>query len=226
MELQRLFNSIRRMIWLVILLGLIGGGISTYSNYYMTIPMYEAETDIYTISRGSGGSNSDNAGINYQDVMLTRQLIQDYQQIVTSEKVLALATKQLERYDINQEELKGMVYVTPKSDSNIIGISVVAYDSKLAAEASTAVTQAFITRLREITNGSIVGVINVAKEPKLPIPNGNIKNIIIGTLAGIIVAFVIIYIRELFDTTIRFTEDVECNIELKVIGIIPKYSIR
>jgi len=224
MGLGRFLNSIVRMLWLIILLGAIGGGFTAYTSYYSTTPMYRAETTVFAMSKGSSTDGS--KSINYQDVMLSRQLVQDYQEILTSEKVLELAVKQLEKYQITQAQLKSMIQASTKNDSSVIAISAEWDDPKIAAEASDAVTQAFIISLNEITNGSIIGILNQAKVPQFPISDNSNKNIIIGTLAGFIVAFAFIYIRELFDTTIRYVEDVEHNMKINVVGIIPTYGIK
>lgn len=224
MELKRFFHTIGRMIWLVILLGAIGGGLAYYTNYYMATSMYEAETTVYAMSRGST-ANGDQS-INYQDVMLSRQLVQDYQEIITSEKVLVLAAEKLERYQMTQEQLKNMVSVNPKNESSVIGISATTNDPIIAADISTEVTKAFMTVLGEMTKNSIIGVLEEAKVPQFPISNDATKKILISIIAGIVVAVSVIYIRELFDTTIRYVEDVEDNLKIKVFGVIPKYSMK
>lgn len=224
MELRRFFNSVRRMIWLVILLGAIGGGYIYYTSYYMSTPMYEAETTVYAMSKGS--TLNKDVGINYQDVLLSRQLVEDYKEIITSEKVMTLAVKMLDKYQFSQEQLISMITVTQKNESSVISISATADEAKTAADISNAVTQAFISQLREMTNGNIIGVLNEAKVPLSPISNAATKRIIIGIIAGIVVAISIIYIRVLFDSTIRLVEDVEDNAKIKVFGVIPKYSIR
>ncbi|MBC8062936.1 MAG: hypothetical protein H7Y18_20080 [Clostridiaceae bacterium] len=224
MELRRFFNSVGRMIWLVILLGVIGGGCAYYTSYYITTSIYEAETTVYAMSKGSTLNGNDS--INYQDVMLSRQLVQDYQEIIASEKVRTLAVNQLKKYGISQERLQSMIRVEPKNESSIIGIVAVSENPQLAADASNAVTQAFVTRLRELTNNNIVGVLDEARLPQFPITNNATKKILIGIIAGIVIAVSIIYIRELFDTTIRLVDDVEDSLKIKVFGVIPKYSIR
>jgi capsular polysaccharide biosynthesis protein len=224
MNINRFLNTIARMLWLVILLGIIGGGITAYKSYYLTTKMYKAETSVYAMKKGQtkGGGES----LEYQDVMLSRQLIIDYQEIVVSGRVLDLAVKRLVKYNISQSELERMISVESKNDSSVIGISAEADNAEVAAKASNEVTQAFIVCLREITNDRIVGILNEAKVPEQPIPDNSLKNIIIGILAGVVAALTIIYIRELFDTAIRYPEDIKHNTELNIVGIIPRYGIK
>lgn len=222
MEIRRFFNSVKRMIWLVVLFGVIGGAISAYLYVVNAMPMYKAESTIYAMSK----NNIDDKGLNYQDVSLSRQLVYDYQYVLTSEKVIASANKLLEKYKFSPQQLINMISITQKDESSVISIGAIANDAKQAAEVSNAVTDAFISQLREMTNSNIIGVLNEADIPKAPIDNGGVKNSIIGVIVGIVIAFSIIYIRELFDMKIRYIDDIENISKIKVIGAIPKYSIR
>ncbi|OPX44828.1 capsular polysaccharide type 8 biosynthesis protein cap8A [Ruminiclostridium hungatei] len=225
MEFKRFFYSIRRMFWLVILFAIVGGGLATYMKYYRYIPLYEAETTVYALNRNTAVDAA--GGISYQDVLLSKQLLLDYQEIITSEKIISAALSSLKsKYSISGSELRSLIYVKQKDESSILGISAVADSPKLAADASRAVTQAFITSLRELTQNNIIGVLDEAKVPQYPLPDDSIKKIIIGIVAGIVVAIVNIYIIDLFDNKIRVPEDVEINTGLKIIGAIPGFGIK
>lgn len=224
MEIRRFFSSIQRMIWLIILFGVIGGGSLAYINIAKATPMYEAETTIYAMNRCSTIDGS--KGINYQDLTLSRQLVFDYQYVLTSEKVISLANKHLEKYRLSNEQLISMISMNQQSESTVINIKAVANNAKMSADISNAVTEVFVSQLSEMTNSNIIGVLNKAKVPTLPINNGATKKIIIGFIAGIIIAISIIYIRELFDMKIRYIDDVENTLKIRIIGAIPKYSIR
>ena len=224
MEIRRFLNSVQRMLWLIILFGVIGAAIPAYLNIVKAIPMYKAETTIYAMSKNSTADVG--KGINYQDVSISRQLVFDYQYVLTSEKVISLANKLLEKYNFSQEQLISMINITPKDESSVIAISAVSDGAKKSADISNAVTEAFISQLIEMTNSNIIGVLNKAETPKAPIDNGSTKKTIMGFLVGVIIAFSIIYIRELFDMKLRYIDDIEDTLKIKVIGAIPKYSIR
>ncbi len=224
MEIKRFFHSILRMLWLIVLLAGIGGGISAYSSYFTAVPVYMAETTVYALNKSIAVDGKDS--VNYQDVMLSRQLLQDYKQIITSEQVLTLASKNLDKYSITPDQLKGMISVEPKNDSAVLGISAASYDPQIAAEASNEVTKAFVKSLQTLTNSNIVGILDEAKIPNYPVSNDFIKKTFIGTIAGIVIALAIIYIKELFDTTLRHIEEVEKYTKIRLMGVIPKYSIK
>jgi capsular polysaccharide biosynthesis protein len=224
MEIRRFLHSVQRMIWLIILLGVIGAGIPAYLNIVKATPMYKAETTIYAMSINSTADGG--KGINYQDVSISRQLVFDYQYVLTSQKVISLASKLLDKYNLSQNQLISMINITPKDESSVIAISAISDDAKKSADISNAVTEAFISQLSEMTNSNIIGVLNEAEIPKVPIDNGATKKTIMGFCVGVIIAFFIIYIRELFDLKLRYIDDIEDTLKIKVIGAIPKYSIR
>jgi len=221
MEFKRFFNSVIRMSWIIVLSAIIGGGASAYMNPGEVV--YSAETTIYALSRGNDTNGQ--PGINYQDLLLSRQLVQDYQEIIASDKVCTLALGKLHDYDITADSLKNMVYVNPKNESSIIGVVAVASDPKLAAEVSNVVTEAFLTRLQELTNNSIVGVIDAAKVPGIPLDNDSRKKTVIGVVGGMALALAFIYIKELFNSTLRSIDEAEKIANIKVVGVIPKYKL-
>ncbi len=224
MEIRRFLNSVQRMLWLIVLFGVIGAVIPAYLNNVRSIPMYSAETTIYAMSKNS--ENNGSKGINYQDVSISRQLVFDYQYVLISEKVISHANKLLEKYKLTHEQLIGMISITPQNESSVIAISAISNDAKKSADISNAVTEAFISQLSEMTNSNIIGVLNKAEIPKAPIDNGATKKTIMGFFIGLIIAFSIIYIRELFDMELRYIDDIESTLKIKVIGAIPKYSMR
>ena len=98
-------------------------------------------------------------------------------------------------------------------------------DAVTAAAVANAMSRAFTEQVRAMTNSDIVGILDEAVVPEEPVPVNKTKNIVIGMLAGMTIGFVIIYIRELFDMTIRSVDEVEYNLNLPVVGIIPQHNI-
>lgn len=222
MELKRFIYSMIRMFWLILLMCAIGGGTAAYIVDFTMVPMYSASTTVYTLNKS--GSMNNQPRIDYQDIITSRQLSNDYQDIIKSEKVISMTQSEIRDLNISQLELKEMISVSSQDNSNIIVISAIADDPKIATRISKAVSKSFISTLIEMTEMQIVGVIDEAKEPTQPIPNINTKPIVLGIACGLGLAILIIYWVDFFDTTIRFPEDVETYTNLSVLGIIPEYN--
>lgn len=224
MELKRFLHTFLRMFWLVILMGVIGLGIATYMYGYRTVPVYAADTKIFTLSKGSPDKIQDK--IDYQDILTNRQLSNDYQYIIKSKKVIEMSYEKLSDMKMSLDRLKSMISVSSQDNSSIVVIRAVSVDAEEAKKVSQTVSNSFISTLEELTKTDIVGIIDEPELPSTPVQPDNLKQILMGLLIGLGTAVIIIYIVDFFDTRIRFAEDIEHFTKLPMLAVVPKYSIK
>ncbi len=224
MELQRLLYGFVRKIWLAVLLAIIGGGIAGYASMFMTTPVYVAESTLYALNRDRARLTGES--VSYEDVALSRQLVQDYTEIIHSDKVISAVQRELSSKGLDESTLNSMVSVDLRKDSNVLIVRTAWVDPETAALVANSVSRALISKVRELTNSDNLSILDEAKVPGSPNPVNHNKNILIGLLAGMVLAFGVIYVIELFDTTIRSAEDIENGLKMPVVGIIPEHDIR
>lgn len=117
--------------------------------------------------------------------------------------------------------------MTVKPDSDIMVVNATWSDPRIAAIISNAVSGAFVNTLNELTSSNSVGILDQARPPLIPLNAASAPiRVLIGGLAGLLLGFGIIYIQELLDTTVRTIEEIEEDLNLKVIGIIPEHQIK
>ncbi len=225
MGIRRLVSAIYRKLWLIILLGIIGGGASFYLGSNNSALVYEASTTIFTVVKNTNTQQllKDNCGISYDNIILGRQFEQDFYDIMLSDRVLSKSVDKIKDKNINASNLKSMISLRAKKDSNIIRIIANSGSPEKAVSITKAVSESLVDRINEITNTNIIGIMEEAKKPLQPIETNNIKGILIGILGGVIIALVFIYIMELFDSTIRSVNDIEYNLDLQVLAQVPIY---
>lgn len=224
MEIKRFIDAVFRNIWLIVLLSVIGAlGSGAYS-IYRTIPLYSSETSLYIIN----GSRSSITGepFNYQDMALSKQLVLDYSEIIRSRRVLEPVIRELGFDNVSVNFIKGFVDVGLQKESNVMTISAVWYDPETARDIANSVSKNFMLKIRELTGTNNIGILDEALVARAPLSSSTNKNILVGFAAGLMLAIAIIYVLQLFDTTIRMTEDIEVGMGLKVIGIIPEHDIK
>ena len=214
---NRLFKAILRNQWIIIFLTIIGACLGEFVNTYLIVPVYRAETTVYALNRDKA--------INYQDMMMNRLLVQDYSEIIYSKKVASLAMEELRGMNLDEDTIRRMIHINLTKESSVMRIQAFSSDAVTAAAVANAMSRAFTEQVRAMTNSDIVGILDEAVVPEEPVPVNKTKNIVIGMLAGMTIGFVIIYIRELFDMTIRSVDEVEYNLNLPVVGIIPQHNI-
>jgi len=69
---------------------------------------------------------------------------------------------------------------------------------------------------------SNISVVDVAPMPLRPTSPNVAKNLVVGLLAGVVLAIVVVAIKDQFDDSIRIPEDVESKLGLALLGVIPK----
>lgn len=223
MEFQRLVDAIIRKFWFICIFAIGGSVLFGGYSYATSFPVYQTETTLYIMKQSNSVLSGE--GINLQDITLSRELIKDYGYIVLSRKVLDPAIRNLNERGIKVTDISSAISVNLKKDSNVMSIVVRWHDPVEATEISKAVSQSFISEIRQLANTSSVGILDEAHVPTASVPVSHIKLAIVGLMAGVIISLAIIYVRELFDNTIRSVSEIEKGLGLKIVGIIPGNNI-
>lgn len=223
MELRRLFYSVLRKWWLIAILVVIGGGLS-FLNVFLSVPVYQADTTMYILNKDKVLTTGQS--LSTQDIQFSQQLLQNYSGIVFSRSVMSAAAGDLREYNLTENQIMSSIDLGSSKSSNILTLSAVSRDPVMAAAIANAVARAFTEQMVQLTNSDTIGILDEALVPQYPMSNNGIKKILIGILAGLIVALGIIYVKEYFDTTVRAAEDIEKGLQVRVIGIIPEHDIK
>lgn len=240
MDTRCLFYSLLRGWWIIAILAIIGGCIGLYTVSGNSVYMYKANSTLYIMNRDKVLVVGKSLDLN--DINVSRELVQDYSEIikshmVTSEaisrlknanisKVTSEAISRTKNINISEDTLNSIVNVGIQTDSNILTISAIWSDPETAMAICNTMSRVFVEKMNTLTNSNIVGVLDEAGLPQYPLGTNDNKNIPLGILAGMAIGVSIIYVREMFDTTVRSVEDIEEGLELNIIGIIPVHSIK
>jgi len=222
MEIRRYFEALIRKWWLIaILVGL--GGLVSYLSVVLAPPMYKADTTLYIMNRSKVLTTGQS--LSSQDLVVSQLLVKQYTGVIYSRSVIAAVAKALTNQNVAEADILSMISLTSETDSNILTISAQWYDPLVAAEVANNTGKEFVNQIGKLTNSENISILDEAAVPVLPVSNRISLKILLGFLAGLIIAAGSIYVMEYFDTTVRSAEDIEKGLGLRVIGIIPEYDI-
>jgi capsular polysaccharide biosynthesis protein len=222
MEIRRYFEALIRKWWLIaILVGL--GGLVSYLSVVLAPPMYKADTTLYIMNRSKVLTTGQS--LSSQDLVVSQLLVKQYTGVIYSRSVIAAVAKALTNQNVAEADILSMISLTSETDSNILTISAQWYDPLVAAEVANNTGRQFVYQIGKLTNSENISILDEAAVPVLPVSNRISLKILLGFLAGLIIAAGSIYVMEYFDTTVRSAEDIEKGLGLRVIGIIPEYDI-
>lgn len=217
MGLKELLASFKRKWWLIVLLVLVGGAIGFLSNLFIK-PVYKAETVLCIMQTNTA------TPLKEEDLLMGQYLIKQYSDILSSNTVLSAIKNNLSEYQLSEGALSSMIKTSGNKDSNVFVIEVKASHPEEAAAVANTAAQQFINHLNKITNYKHIGVLDRATVPEKPDQNKT-QAVFLCTLLGFMIALCIIFITEYFDTSIRSAEEIENELNIQVIGIIPDNHI-
>lgn len=227
MDINRLFSALRRRAWVMIIMAVLGAGAaSAFVVIFPVVPDYQADSTLYIMNVNKEQSGK---SLSTDNLYYNRTLVQNYGELIKSRRVTDEALRALYNQGIvlTEKQLNKIVVLSMQTTSNIIIVSATWSDPQIAAIISNAMSSAFVNTLNELTNSSSIGVLDEAKPPATPQATATAPlRIIIGMIAGLLIGFGTIYIQELLDTTVRTIEEIEQELNLKVIGIIPEHQIK
>ncbi|HEM4278634.1 capsular biosynthesis protein CpsC [Streptococcus suis] len=215
-DILLLLKTIWRKKFLIILTALFGAGIAfVYSNFLVT-PQFDSTTRIYVVSQNVEAG----AGLTSQELQAGTYLVKDYKEIILSQDVLTQVATEL---NLN-ENLKEKVSVSIPVDTRIVSISVRDADPNEAARIANSLRTFAAQKIVEVTKVSDVTTLEEAvpaEEPTTP----NIKrNILLGLLAGGILATGIILAMEVLDDRVKRPQDIEEVMGLTLLGVVPDFK--
>ncbi|ADY55912.1 lipopolysaccharide biosynthesis protein [Syntrophobotulus glycolicus DSM 8271] len=223
MEIRRLLYSIIHKWWLILFFVIISGGIGYYLNIFSNQPMYGADTTLFVLNREKVEAGQ---ALSSQDLVFGQELVKQYSEIFYSRSVISETSNKLAEYNISPEMLASMVTISSQKDSNILTVHAVSFDPEVAAITANAMAEEFTAMIRDLTKSDYISILDQAQVAQYPMPNNGVQKTFIWLMAGLVIACGIIYIIEYLNTTVRSAEEIESQLSLRVIGIIPEHDIR
>ncbi|QHA00932.1 YveK family protein [Dehalobacter restrictus] len=223
MEIRRIIDSISRKWWLCVVSAVLFGGMGWFFHIFLSSPTYNADTTLYVLNRDRVTAGE---SLSYSDITMGKEFLKQYSGIFYSRSVAAEAARKLDQYSLSAGTISSMANLSINEDSGLLKIRVTAYDAMMAASVADVMGEVFSSKVKEITNSDFIGILDKAQVSNTPIPDNGIIKMILWIVAGEVFSLGIIYLLEYFDTTIRSVEDIENNIGVRVIGIIPEHDLQ
>lgn len=157
------------------------------------------------------------AGLTNQNLQAGSYLVKDYKEIILSQDVLTQVATEL---NLNKN-LKEKVSVSIPVDTRIVSISVRDADPNEAAHVANSLRTLAAQKIVEVTKVSDVTTLEEAVPAEEPTTPNTKRNILLGLLAGGILATGTILAMEVLDDRVKRPQDVEEVMGLTLLGVVP-----
>ncbi|CYU64101.1 YveK family protein [Streptococcus suis] len=212
-DVLSLLKTLWRKKFLIIITALLGAGIAFVYSSFLVTPQFDSTTRIYVVSQNVEAG----AGLTNQELQAGTYLVKDYKEIILSQDVLTQVATELNL----KESLKEKISVSIPVDTRIVSISVRDADPNEAARIANSLRTFAAQKIVEVTKVSDVTTLEEAVPAEEPTTPNTKRNILLGLLAGGILATGIILAMEVLDDRVKRPQDVEEVMGLTLLGVVP-----
>ena len=201
-----------KIIVLTTVLATVGSGIFSF---FVISPTYEASTKIFI---GKEGAESE--GYNSSDVSMYQNLIKTYSELIKTKDLVNKAINN-SQYDLSVNNVLNGITVNTLTGTQILQISYQSKSPSIAKNILESVTNEFINKAQELVPNGNVKILESVELPKNPVAPNKTMNIAIAFILGMMVGFGIVFLLEYLDNTYKNKEQLEKELDIPVLGIIP-----
>ena len=217
-SISEIFEALKKRWILIVSITLVATLISGILSFFVIKPTYETSTKVFI-----GKEESNQEGYNTNDIQMYQKLLQTYAETIKTNEVIEAAIKNTNT-NLTVEEVKKSLTVTPISDTQILQIKYQNKNPQVAKKILGNITDEFIILAKELVPNGNVRVIEAVQLPENPVAPNKKMNIAIAFLLGLMVSVGVVFLLEYLDNTFKSKENLEKELDIPVIGLIPSFE--
>ncbi|WP_239752718.1 Wzz/FepE/Etk N-terminal domain-containing protein [Mammaliicoccus sp. J-M40] len=216
-DLSKLFTILKKNMKYLIILPIVFLVLSMVITFIFMTPKYSSSTQVLV------NQKEIDTQMMAQQVQSNLQLVNTYSEIIKSPRILDKVSKNL-KGKYSSEEISGMLTVSNQAESQILNIAVENESREAASKVANEIANVFSKDVSKIMNVDNVSILSKADTNGNQISPKPLINAVVGIFLGLIVALIIIFLKEMLDKRIKTEEDVEEILGLPVLGTIQDFS--
>lgn len=212
-DLREVFYAVRRHFFAILAAGLFLGCVVGAYTILFRDAIYTSSSSLLVLSKETTLTS-------IADIQLGSQLTKDYQVLIVSTPVLDQVISHLD-LDTTAEDLRETITVNNPNDTRILEISVENTDpimAKTIVDELSEVASVFIGDKMEVVPPKIIETGKIATEKTSPSVG---KNVLIGILAGFVLAGGIVVTLVVMDDTIKSEDDIAKYLGMSTLASVP-----
>ena len=214
-SISEIIDAVKKRWKIIALTTVLATLISGIFSFFIISPTYEASTKVFI-----GKEESSMENYNYNDITMYQKLLKTYSELIKTKDLINRAITNSE-YELKVEEVFKDVSVTTVADTQMLKIAYRSTSPKIAKNMLENITNEFIATAQELVPNGNVRVLETVELPEEPVAPNKKMNIAIAFILGIMVGFGIVFLLESLDNTYKNKEQLEKDLDIPVLGVIP-----
>ena len=214
-SISEIIDAVKKRWKIIVLTTVLATVVSGIFSFFVISPTYEASTKIFI---GKEGAESE--GYNSSDVSMYQNLIKTYSELIKTKDLVNKAIDN-SQYDLSVNNVLNGITVNTLTGTQILQISYQSKSPSIAKNMLESITNEFITKAEELVPNGNVKILESVEIPKNPVAPNKTMNIAIAFILGMMVGFGIVFLLEYLDNTYKNKEQLEKDLDIPVLGVIP-----
>ena len=214
-SISEIIDAVKKRWKIIVLTTVLATVVSGIFSFFVISPTYEASTKIFI---GKEGAESE--GYNSSDVSMYQNLIKTYSELIKTKDLVNKAIDN-SQYDLSVNSVLNGITVNTLTGTQILQISYQSKSPSIAKNMLESITNEFITKAEELVPNGNVKILESVEIPKNPVAPNKTMNIAIAFILGMMVGFGIVFLLEYLDNTYKNKEQLEKDLDIPVLGVIP-----
>lgn len=218
-DLIHILKTIWHHLWLVVLVGILGAGLTFSYAAFLIAPTYSSSILLY-VNNSSFSLNDVGLSISSADLVASQKLVNTYNVLLKNRTTLE---RVIEEADVpyTWAQLNGMVEASSVSETEVMRITVTSTNPYEARTIANSIAVVLPQRVSEIVEGTSMTVVDSAVVNPHKVAPSITKFSLIGLLLGVLLSTGILAIRALMDNTIHDEEYIVQNYQYPILAKIP-----
>ncbi|MCA0985192.1 capsular biosynthesis protein [Halobacillus yeomjeoni] len=221
-SLKEIFEVLKKRILLIISLAAGAAVLSALITFFVLTPTYQTSSQFIV---NQSESQSQNTPYDINDIRTNVELINTYNIIIKSPRILDQVIEDLE-LNMTATSLANKIQVSNANQSQVVNVVVTDEDPTQAVAIANRTVKVFkeeIPQLMNVDNVNILTEAVVAADPS-PVSPKPALNIAIALVVGLMVGVGLAFLLEYLDNTIKTEEDIEKSLGLPIMGVVSTIS--
>ncbi len=215
-DFKKIFSIMLTNKILIILILLLSIVLGYFYSYYYKRPEYKSTVTMLL----SVNEEKNSKELTQTDLTLNSSLISTYTSIIKSTSVIAKTIENL-GLNISVENLQKDIEVIQVKNTQFLKVSVKNNKPEVSKNIANELVKVFAEQIKEIYKIQNINIIDEAEIENKPCNVNHIKDICISGTLGVFVSILLIMFIYLFDDTIKDEKDLEAQLKLMNIGVLP-----
>ena len=219
-NLKLIFNALKKNLIWIIAITLLCTSLAGVVTFFIA-PTYSSSAKYLSTNYKSGDSFAQSALVSAQ-----QELVNDYIEIIKSEKMLATVSEKLKEkgLDYSQEKLEKMISGQQIKETSAFTVTVSSKDPEHSRIIVATISENVVKVIDDVQKReNSVAVLDPETDPEKTDPSLT-RNVFISFVASFMIATLAFGLAAFYDRTVRNEDDLKKRFNLPILGVIPEWK--